>query len=145
MTAPESLFDVELLESYQEQIDSIKGKQASLARLIIIDKDNFSLNQRFYVWAKYITKKEKPWVIYQDAYPIIGQMIDDCFPYDYDKCREYDWVFFLDAAMDNLDECKDPKISASEYHEARFPTQGHVDALKEEMMKLNFGSFVMDW
>lgn len=130
----------------QAEIDKLIRSRTKVAKKILKDKKNFTLDERFEVWSKCAIKKDEPWVIHADEYPIIGGMVDDCFPGDYDKYAEYDWEFFLDAAQENFKDCQDPADASWLTEKTRkFSTKAHIDALKEEMINLNFGSFIMNW
>lgn len=133
------------IEELQTDIDQLKNEQQALVLKVVADTKGYTVDQRFEVWSKYATKKEEPWVIHAAQYPIIGKMVDDCHPCDYDKYQEYSWEFFLEVAIDNLEESQDPEFRDSGWFKPMFTTQESIDALKEEMMKLNFGSFKMDW
>lgn len=136
---------IDEIKKLQVDIDRLGDEQQFLALSVVSDTKRYTLNQRFEIWSKYVIKKEEPCVIDASQYPIIGQMVDDCFPYDYDKYRTYDWEYFLFNAVDNFEDHQDPEVWDSGYHKPRFTTQESIDALKEEMITLNFGSFEMDW
>ena len=134
------------IEELQADIDQLKNEQKALVLKVVADTERYTLDQRFKVWSECAIKKDEPWIIHAAKYPIIGQMVDDCFPYEYDKHKTYDWRWFLETAIDNFEEHQDPDFPSDEQdRDVRFPTQESIDALKEEMMTLNFGSFEMDW
>ncbi len=133
---------IDEIEKLQKEIEPLQARQQELAIAVVADTRTYSLDKRFRVWSKYVIKKEKSWIIDATEYPIIGKMVDDCYPYDYDRYRTYDWQWFLDTAVDIFEEYQDP---ACRDPKARFTTQESIDAIKEEMMRLNFGSFMMDW
>lgn len=136
---------IDEIKKFQIEIDLLKDRQQEMVFAAVADPKRYTLLQRFEVWSKYATKKEEPWVINESQYPIIGKMVDECYPCDYNKYREYSWEFFLEAAIDNFEESQDPEFCNSKCYKPRFITQASIDALKEEMMTLNFGSFEMDW
>jgi len=126
------------IEELHADIDQLKNEQKALVLKVVADPKRYTLDQRFEVWSKYAAKKQEPWVIHADKYPIIGQMVDDDFPHEYYKYKTYGWRWFLEIAIDDKD-------FPNSKQGARFSTQESIDALKEEMMTLNFGSFEMDW
>lgn len=100
----------------------------------------FPLKDRFDTWCKFCNKQEKSWVIHKGQYGIIGNMVDSCLPYEYDRYKKYTWKDFLRFVKDynehkNEDWCNHPK-------EFKIPS---VDDFREILIDTNFGSFVMDW
>ncbi len=92
-----------------------------------------SLEKRFHVWKHYVTKEKHPWVIHESDVPIVGKMVDDQWPYEYDRHRTYDWDWFLDHHSHAVNYAEDPWCSITH------------DEFKELLMRENFGSFVFDW
>jgi len=105
-------------------------------RAYVTDKSH-SLANRWEVWSKWCDKKEESYVIHASDYPIVGAMVDNFWPCDYDKYAEYDWESFLDWVEDSEHE-----------EEESFEIDGQpvtVRILKESLIQTNFGSFCMDW
>jgi hypothetical protein len=86
------------------------------------------LAERFEVWKQFCDKKKAPWVIHKGEYGKIGEWVDACLPYDYERYQVYDWVFFLNFVHD---EPEDAAMTE--------------DQFKEMLIDTNFGSFRMDW
>lgn len=91
----------------------------------------FPLEDRFVVWANHCKKVEGGWYPGANEFGIIGKMVNDCKPMDYDRYAVYNWNWFLDQIQDDED-------LAAKYGVT-------VDEFKEQLIETNFGSFVMDW
>jgi len=103
-----------------------KRVQATLRRYVT-DK-SLPLDERFHVWSIYCDKECRDSVLARGDFGIIGDMVRDCKPYDYDRYRTYTWEDFLECIQDEPEE---------------FGVT--VEQFKELLMETNFGSFVMDW
>jgi hypothetical protein len=130
------------MKKFIKEIDIIKenlhSKQTqSDLRKFVLNKSN-PLEERFRVWSEHCDKKEEPWVIHKGEYGIIGNMVDDCWPYDYNKYVAYDFNDFLDFVAEYHKD-KD------EYHKPEGFEIPSVDEFKEMLIATNFGSFTMDW
>ena len=82
---------------------------------------------------KYCKKEEYGWIIHKGKFGIIGQLVDDGWPQDYERYREYDWEFFLEAMDDEY------------YREDKYCPKISVGEFKEMLIETNFGSFMNDW
>lgn len=102
-----------------------KQKQPTL-RQYVTDK-SFPLDERFQVWVAYCDKEYHGCVIHKGEFGLIGAMVDDCWPTDYERYCTYTWEGFLDWIKD------EPDVYLNE------------EKFKEMLIETNFGSFVMDW
>lgn len=107
-------------------------------RVFVTNKNN-PLDERFRVWSEHCDKKEEQWVIHKGQYGVIGQMVDTCWPIEYDKYRIYTFDDFIGYVKDYYEDGED------EYNKPNGFKIPSVDELKETLIETNFGSFVMDW
>jgi len=96
-------------------------------RRYVTDK-SLPLDERFPIWELYCDKKDRDLILSKGEFGIIGDMVRDRKPYDYERGRIYTWDDFLDYIQDEPEE-----FSVT------------VEQFKEMLIETNFGSFVMDW
>lgn len=107
------------------------AKESQFALRGYVTDRTFPLNARFLVWSEYCVKKESGDSPGSNEFGIIGKMVNDREPIDYDRYAVYDWDWFLDQIQEDED-------LATKYGVT-------VDEFKEQLIETNFGSFVMDW
>jgi hypothetical protein len=100
-----------------------------------VTNKNKSLDERFRVWSEHCDKKEERWILHKGEYGIIGNMVDACWPIDYDRYRIYTWEYFLDY-IENINDYDDLPSTIN---------KPSFDEFKEMLIETNFGSFTMDW
>jgi hypothetical protein len=118
------------LNSYKKMIKEAQPK----LRKIVTNK-NEPLKERFKIWAEHCIKKDEPWLIHKTQYGIIGEMVDSCWPGDYNKYRVYTWEDFLHY-IEYIDEYDELPSTINKLS---------IDEFKEMLIETNFGSFTMDW
>lgn len=105
-------------------------------RRFVLNRD-YTLASRFWVWANLCIKEERAFVIGADEFGIVGNMVRNLIPNDYDRYRTYTWEDFLCYVEDELEDGEDEWIMLG--------TVVTLDRFKEELMETNFGSFYNDW
>jgi len=130
---------VEILEEAEKVRKDERNQELLMSYCL---SDLYPLEERFDIWKRFCNKVESAWVIHKGDFGIIGEMVDNCFPYDYDKYREYDFECFLDWIEEANKDVEDFTYGWPSIMKIDLPT---VDQFKEMLMKVNFGSFVMDW
>ncbi len=103
------------------------------------NSSNGTLEHRFNIWVAFVKKEQHEWTIHEQDVPVIGKWVDTCNPNDYDKYRDYDWEYLLDAFEDAL---LDPESKWSNWATSTGLT---VDEFKELLIRENFGDFTHDW
>jgi hypothetical protein len=124
--------EVGRIVDYIKSAEIMQIKFQPILRQYVADK-SFPLEERFEVWSQYCKKEEYGCIIHKGEFGWIGGMVDDCWPDYYERYREYDWEFFLDAMQDDY------------YREDKNCPQITVDEFKEMLIETNFGSFINDW
>jgi len=119
-----------------ERLKNSKTTQEKLRKFVI--DTSTPLDRRFKIWSRFCNKKEENWIIHKGEYGIIGHMVDQCWPMDYDRYREYTFEDFLRFVEDYNDD----KESYDQMVGVHVPP---VDQFKEMLIESNFGSFTMDW
>lgn len=94
-------------------------------RQYVTDK-SFPLDERFLVWEAYCDKEHRDCAPARGEFGIVGNLVCDCIPYDYERYRTYGWEDFIEYAEDD-------EVGMT------------VEQFKEILIETNFGSFVMDW
>lgn len=126
----------ELIEKLDYWKKELEGKYTQeILRKFVTNKNN-PLDERFRVWSNYCSKEEKGFLIHKGEFGVIGEMVDECWPYEYDRYRTYDYEDFLFHVEDHNNYPDDNPI------EIKIPT---VNEFKELLIQTNFGSFVYDW
>jgi hypothetical protein len=124
MTATEQYEARSLVRALEDNARFQKESQPKL-REFVTDK-SVPLDERFRVWSTWCEKKDDGWIPARGDFGIIGNLVRDGIPYDYDRHRVYTWEDFLSYAEDD-------EVSMS------------VEQFKELLIETNFGSFTMDW
>jgi hypothetical protein len=110
-------------------------------REFVLNKKN-PLEERFRVWKEYCKKIDAPWIIHKGEYGIIGEMVDACYPCEYDRYREYDYEDFLSWIADANEDEYESELWKETMKNTELPS---VNQFKEMLIVTNFGSFNMDW
>ena len=109
-----------------EQLEQYQG----LLREYVVSKQ-YPLDDRFETWADWCDKTHHGCVINEADVPLLGKLVEDGNPTDYDRYVEYDWLHFLECFQEDYDDlCEQYGVT--------------VDDVKELLIKHNFGSFRMD-
>nr|DAH73335.1 MAG TPA: hypothetical protein [Caudoviricetes sp.] len=111
-----------VLEGIQGQIKSLKEQKQEYIKEL---KEDGKLT--FELWKKYADKSHYSFILSKDEAPLIRGIMDEN---DYWERREtIDLSYFLDIIEEeNIDD-----------------SELDIEALKKELMDLNYGSMVMDW
>ena len=131
-----------LTQEIKETVEAMASHRAyakvmqPVLRRFVIDRD-FPLVSRFQVWSMFCIKEERAFVIGADEFGIVGNMVRNLIPNDYDRYRTYTWEDFLGYVEDELEDGEDEWIMLG--------TVVTLDRFKEELMETNFGSFYNDW
>jgi len=121
----------ELQREANRIVDALKAnalfhkKVQPTLREYVTDK-SIPLDERFPIWTAYCNKEERSFIVARGDFGIIGDLVRDCEPYDYERGCTYTWEDFLEYAIDE---------------EIDIP----VEQFKEMLIETNFGSFEMDW
>jgi hypothetical protein len=99
-----------------------------------VTNTSFPIDDRFEVWSEWCDKRDHGCVIHEADVPLIGKMVDDCEPNDYERYADYSWEHFLAAFTDKYDGDK---------MRERYGVT--VDDVKELLIRENFGSYTHDW
>lgn len=116
----------EIVEQLKANADYHKEVQPVLRKFVT--DTTLPLAERFNVWKKFCDKTKAPWIIRRGEFGLIGQWVDECKPYEFDRYRLYDWKHFLEFVKDDPEEAGITE-----------------EAFKEMLIETNFGSFYMDW
>ena len=109
--------------------ENLAAAQSSL-RDYVLNKD-FPLEDRFEVWAEFCDKTHHSCVIHASDVELIGEMVEDCEPIDYDRGVVYTWDHFYDALEEDGDRREKYAVTMEE--------------VQELLIETNFGSFTNDW
>jgi len=132
----------ELIEQFDDYYEVLNRKETQQSlKEFVLNKEN-PLKERFRVWEEYCKKIDDPWIIHSGEYGIIGEMIDKCYPCEYDRHREYNYEVFLSWIVDANEDEYESELWKETMKNTELPS---VDQFKEMLIQTNFGSFNMDW
>ena len=109
----------EILKELKEIDEHIKGLCILKATKVEQLKERGLLD--FDTWYKYADKEHLLWLVGEDEAPLIREIVEDCERYE---------TVTLDDILDLTEDFED-----EEYEKK----------IKAELMKLNFGSMIIDW
>lgn len=148
--------DVETLQrslrDTEAQIQNLEGEKADLLKrieaiMLYNDGDTKTVEERFELWLKYGVKKGDCWITNIESKSGLNLLEYDVFIY-WSRHQTITIDRVADKLYEILEEVKNPTesvygISAKvKTHEVTMDT---VHEWMEELMRLNFGSCVMDW
>lgn len=94
----------------------------------------YPLSERFKVWVEWCQKRHYSCKIDEKDVPLLGRMVQDNEPYEYERHEEHDWLFFLECFED---DCEGKEL-LNKYNVT-------LDDVKELLIETNFGSYRHDW